>query len=418
MMGRQATLFEDYSTVPTWLRREELLHHAFSYAGREWRVFPIHPPVSRNSIRVCGCGNRDCKPGKHPCVSKFLQRATKNDSQILEWWDTWREANIGVLTGRASGIVVLDVDPRNGGEESLARLTAEKGVLPLTVTALTGGGGAHYYFRHPGGIIKSGDLGPEYPGLDVQAENVCVVAPPSLHATGERYRWVEGFEPQRTDLARLPIWLIREINSKSRKRPRNKSKAGELVKGESVITKGRRNSYLFSFAGAVSPYCSTQTELENYVSIHNRTHCEPPLLKPEIATISSSAYKPENGLLQDLLFNVWRPNALDKNEKAVLWILISYCDWKTWQCWPSKKTIAKSAGFSSNSIRTVDRVLKSLSSKGLISWRRIHFQSNHYTIHVDNILSLTTEENSSIPPLLDTGSERPIEEADPCPPDT
>ena len=154
-MGWPATLSEDYSTPPTWLRRAELLHHAFFYAHRGWRVVPIHKPVLCNSTSVCACGNPACNPGKHPCISKFLQRATINDPQILEWWETWQEANVGVLTGRDSGIVVLDVDPRNGGDTSLAKLLEVHGMLPPTVVAFTGGGGAHYFFSHPGGKIKS-----------------------------------------------------------------------------------------------------------------------------------------------------------------------------------------------------------------------------------------------------------------------
>jgi hypothetical protein len=67
-------------------------------------------------------------------------------------------------------------------------LIATHGPLPETPVVLTGGGGKHYYFRHPGGYIKSvaAALGP---GLDIKGEGGFVVAPPSLHASGRRYEW-------------------------------------------------------------------------------------------------------------------------------------------------------------------------------------------------------------------------------------
>jgi len=168
----------------------------------------------------------------------------------------------------------------------------------------------------------------------------------------------------------------------------------------------------------VSKYCTTQTELENYVSVHNETHCKPPLPKSEVENVANSAARYENGLLQDLMFEVWSPNELDKLEKAILWTLVRYSNWSTWQCWPSRETIKKSAGVS---LKSTDRTLKSLSSRGLISWERCPFQSNLYTVHLDKVRSITSGESSPnppSPPCLDTGSQRPTEETDSCPPDT
>ena len=92
----------------------------------------------------------------------------------------WPTANVGIATGARSGLVVLDVDPRHGGDEQLAAFEAEHGKLPETAAVVTGGGGAHYYFNHPGGDIRSRKLSP---GLELKADGTFVVAPPSL--TGE-----------------------------------------------------------------------------------------------------------------------------------------------------------------------------------------------------------------------------------------
>ena len=70
---------------------------------------------------------------------------------------------------------MLDVDPRHGGENSLAVLEDIHGSLPHTVESLTGGGGQHVYFRHPGAWVP---CRPIAPGLDVKGDGGLVVARP------------------------------------------------------------------------------------------------------------------------------------------------------------------------------------------------------------------------------------------------
>ena len=92
-----------------------------------------------------------------------------------------------------AGILVLDIDPRNKGNETLARLKKELGPLPDTVTALTGGGGRHLIFKHPLFPVRKDTSGKVFgPGVDVLSDGCIMIAPPSLHASGKRYRWVKG----------------------------------------------------------------------------------------------------------------------------------------------------------------------------------------------------------------------------------
>ena len=81
--------------------------------------------------------------------SHGFKDATRDVEQIRRWWTETPDANIGVATGSASGFFVVDIDPRNGGDETLRDLEAEHGPLPPTVTVKTPGGGAHYYFQMP-----------------------------------------------------------------------------------------------------------------------------------------------------------------------------------------------------------------------------------------------------------------------------
>ncbi|MGZ8733984.1 MAG: bifunctional DNA primase/polymerase, partial [Acidimicrobiia bacterium] len=128
----------------------------------------------------CGCGRPDCpSAGKHPRVRwERYQVVRAAESTVRRWWQRWPDANVGVVTGSVSGLVVVDVDPRHGGDATLADLEAREGRLPPTVEAFSGGGGLHLYLCHPGSAVPSGQLGP---GLDVKADSGLVVAPPSRH---------------------------------------------------------------------------------------------------------------------------------------------------------------------------------------------------------------------------------------------
>ncbi len=94
-----------------------------------------------------------------------VKDATDDPAIITEWGICWPDANIGIATGSASGVIVLDVDPRNGGNESLSAIV---NLIPPTLTAITGGGGRHLYFKYcPGLKNSSSNLGA---GLDIKTD--------------------------------------------------------------------------------------------------------------------------------------------------------------------------------------------------------------------------------------------------------
>jgi hypothetical protein len=162
-----------------------LLEKAIGYAKRGWRVFP-------------------CKPEDKTPLVKWRDQATVDQEAIRNWWKKYPGANIGVVTGAISGIVVVDVD----GNEGMAiweQLVAAHGFFTETPTAMTGGGGEHYYFAHPGGTFRNtaAKIGEH---IDTRGDGGYVVAPPSLHPNGNRYRWMNGSD-QLTP-AEMPSWLI------------------------------------------------------------------------------------------------------------------------------------------------------------------------------------------------------------------
>jgi hypothetical protein len=180
---------------------------ALEYAARGWAVVPLHYPIDGG----CSCKKADCSSvAKHPRTKNGLKDSTTDEATIRQWWKRWPEANVGVLTGSASGMFVLDVDPRNGGDLTLARLEQEHGPLPATLTAKTGGGGQHILFEHPGLRVSAGvKLGP---GLDIKGEGGYIVAAPSLHASGGRYEWDQA--PLPAHPSSTPDWILAAIAAK------------------------------------------------------------------------------------------------------------------------------------------------------------------------------------------------------------
>src|SRR5262245_10913133 len=181
-----------------------MLDAALAYARRGWAVLPIHTVTHGQ----CSCGNTTCdSPAKHPRTAHGVHDATSDETSICRWWTRWPEANIGIATGAVSGLVALDVDTRHDGPESLQQLIqAHPTDFPETVRSLSGGGGSHLIFASPGQPI-SNKVG-LMPGIDIRGDGGYIVAPPSLHASGNRYAWDPIDHPDAMALAPMPDWLL------------------------------------------------------------------------------------------------------------------------------------------------------------------------------------------------------------------
>ena len=215
-----------------------LLTEALWYAARGWSVLPLHTPQSWG----CSCQKEDCAIGKHPRTRYGLADASNDKGQIRTWWGRfWEDANIGIVTGTASGLVVVDVDNRDGvcGGDNLAELAANFGGMPDTLTAITGNG-KHLYFQHPGGTVKNSTSKLAY-GVDVKADGGYVVAPPSLHADGKRYHWEDASKP----LAALPDWLLTKVTMKKEETNTTQIIEHNPFIDAPTVNEGERNDTLY-----------------------------------------------------------------------------------------------------------------------------------------------------------------------------
>lgn len=185
---------------------------ALTYARWGWRVFPLHTPRGSG----CSCGSATCgNAGKHPRTRHGFKEATTDEAIIGAWWSDWPDANVGIATGPESGLLVLDIDPRNGGDDSFDELVERIGPLPETPEVLTGGGGRHLFFRWPAGVetLRAKPLGQ---GIDVKGAGGYVVAAPSLHASGRAYGWEASSRPGDVPLADVPPALLAMLQAQGK----------------------------------------------------------------------------------------------------------------------------------------------------------------------------------------------------------
>ena len=267
---------------------------ALELAELKFPVFPLHTW----NVDHCDCNDPACgmldeygemigSPAKHPRTKHGFKDGSTAVEDIVRWWGMWPAANIGVRTGAEAGVVVLDVDPRNGGIESWLALKEANGYEHQGPACITGGGGMHFWFAHPGGTIlsRSGQIGA---GLDVKADGGYVVAPPSVHKTGAAYAWIEGYAPWDRELPGIPDWLLLLMQT-----PVGQDKFDPTGIADK-ITRGGRNSALLSLAGSMRRRNMGETAIFNALMAENAEKCDPPLDTREVARIAKSVGRYES----------------------------------------------------------------------------------------------------------------------------
>lgn len=242
------------------------LDAALSYASWGWHVLPLVPN------------------DKRPASAHGVHDATTDTNQIRAWWAQNPNYNIGIAAGEKSGIVVFDIDPRNGGDESWDDFTIEHGGVPDGICQLTAGGGQHHIAQWRDGL-KSCEL---RKGVDFLAGGrYFVVAPSSVN--DKEYTWEasgdpsDGVCPFVIPESWLAAMAVRKVIVTATD--------GELITGN-------RNAGLASMAGSMRRSGFSASEIYAAIMTANTERCDIPLPLSDVKRIaeSISRYAPEHDL--------------------------------------------------------------------------------------------------------------------------
>ena len=275
-----------------------LLNAALHYAGLGYPVFPCWPKT------------------KKPITEHGFHNATTDAEQIKSWWAKHPNANVAMPTGAVSGTVVLDVDPRHGGDVGFDELVAENATLPDAPESLTSGGGRHIVLKHPGGHIKCDNAGKLAPGVDVKGDGGYVMLPPSLHPDGSVYEWELSSHIADVPPPPCPAWLAERLAAGGE--ATRHGGTGAASDGN-VIPEGQRNDALARLAGGMRRMGMAEPEILAALAQTNDNRCNPPLSQAEVSRITASIarYEPDQitvALIEDHCGQMERSPAPDDDK--------------------------------------------------------------------------------------------------------
>jgi hypothetical protein len=244
---------------------------------------PLHQAALQLAAR--GLWVFPCRPhDKRPATARGLKDATLDPEVIERWWRQVPSYNVGVVTGAASKIVVVDVDDVDA-EAELRKLEEQNSALPSTVESVTPRG-RHLFFRCPEREVRN-SASKIAPGVDIRGEGGYVVVPPSLHPSGKRYCWSVD---SANVFAVVPDWLLDRITAAPGGHDATTAATTWRDMVRDGIGEGCRNDGIARLVGhllqrRVDPEITLELTLA-----FNDARCRPPLRRAEVvATVDSIA---------------------------------------------------------------------------------------------------------------------------------
>lgn len=237
------------------------LEAALAYASWGWPVLPVIPN------------------GKLPATTHGVHDATTDEAIIRKWFEGKPDLNVAIAAGARSGLVVYDIDPRNGGDDSFAEWVKAHGALEAGALQLTAGGGQHYLAAYDDSI-RSCKL---VDGVDLLSDGRYFLAYPST-IEGRSYRWEVSSDPfDGVAPASIPDAWRAAMVSKSKP---------TAADGATLIT-GNRNNGLHALAGVMRHYGMGEAEILAALMVTNETRCDIPLPASELRQLVHSAARYE-----------------------------------------------------------------------------------------------------------------------------
>lgn len=231
------------------------------------------PTLKKEALRLANLGfhvlplKKADKVPEGRLVKNGFKNASNNSTVVgQDWWGQFPSCNIGIATA-ASGLLVIDIDPRNGGDPAAFEQEHLAGITTPISESGRRDGGRHYYFKAPGFPVKDA---PVAPGIDVKAQGY-VVAPPSIHPeTGNAYRWIT--DPEDCQAAELPDSLVQLLQATVTSRS-----PSPALSAEDPIPKGHRHHALLLMGGKLRRASLAGDQILNALQSVNEGRCEPPL---------------------------------------------------------------------------------------------------------------------------------------------
>lgn len=237
-----------------------------------WAVFPVSEKT------------------KKPYTPHGCKDAKKDPQAIKAWWKRHPNASIGIATGSPSHLLVidLDIDENKGldGMRELREWERDHKELPETVSAITGRGGSHLYFKYDGSE-KYGNRAGILDGIDVRGDGGYVIAPPSLHPNGTEYQWEN--DPDDTKMSGITD-TVKEFLSIGH------TATQETFKLPDKIGAGKRNDTIYRLACSMQSKGASDEAILAACSSENRARCIPPLTDDEVEKLVGSALKYQKGV--------------------------------------------------------------------------------------------------------------------------
>ena len=248
-----------------------MVDYALAYADIGWSVIPL-------------------KRDKRPYESWLQYQTTRaGKKQIKSWWEKWPSANIGIVTGKISGgLVVIDID----SPEGLVALEGELGEIPATISQRTGTeGGQHLLFQSENGDSFS-NMARVISGVDVRANGGYIVAAPSIHPNGTVYKWgdIDPIEDGLDDLLPLSDDLKALLSSEAETasgKPKSKNKDGWVQEALLGVPKGARNDTGAKLVGYYVNLNMDYAAIEAIMTLWNERN-QPPMSFNELRGIIAS----------------------------------------------------------------------------------------------------------------------------------
>ena len=242
------------------------LQMAMSLAARGYLVLPVMP---NKKTPACPHGVRD---------------ATRTADKIFIYFKD-NQTNIALAPGKESNLLVVDIDPRNGGLESLEELQSLDKDEVYCGIQTTAGGGYHYYFSYDEEFSRTSK---PMPGIDLLSNGNYAIISPSV-IDGKYYELDEEQWILKRDLTPMPpMWKKKFLAAKKGRRLGLESLVTSGP-GVNIIPEGARNSSLISLAGHLRRVGVSTDGVRAALEAENQARCAIPLESREIASIVRSA---------------------------------------------------------------------------------------------------------------------------------